>query len=52
MVFDQNSRYGTIVIEDPLKIAVGKKGRSVQIGRTLLNFVIKKKEKRLIDEIC
>lgn len=41
-MFDSKSKFGTLVKEDNLQIEIGRISRGVQIGRTTLNFEIKK----------
>ena len=41
-VFDSKSKFGTLVKEENLQIEVGRLQRGVQIGRTTLNFEIRK----------
>jgi hypothetical protein len=50
-IFDRNSKFGTVVVEQPLTMAIGKVPRAVQIGRTVIDFVVKKKNKSFLDEI-
>ena len=44
MVFDNKSKFGTLVRYDGMSMDVGKGSRGVQIGRTTLYFELKKKE--------
>ena len=46
-IFDSKSKFGTLVKEDPLKLEIGRLPRGVQIGRTMLNFEMKKDVSRL-----
>ena len=41
-LFDNKSKFGTLVKEDNLSIEVGNSPKRVQIGRTTLSFDIKK----------
>jgi hypothetical protein len=44
VVFDNKSKFGTLVRYDNMSLEIGKSGRGVQIGRTTLSFEIKKRE--------
>lgn len=37
-IFDSKSKFGTLVKEDNMQLEIGRSTRSVQIGRTTLNF--------------
>ena len=41
-IFDNKSKFGTLVKEENLEINLGKELRGIQIGRTILNFEVKK----------
>ena len=41
-IFDSKSKFGTLVKEDNMQLEIGRSTRSVQIGRTTLNFDIKR----------
>ena len=43
-IFDSKSKFGTLVKEENLEISLGKELRGVQIGRTILNFEMKKEQ--------
>ena len=44
VIFDNKSKFGTLVKEENMSIEISKGARGVQIGRTTLNFEVKKKE--------
>jgi hypothetical protein len=48
-VLDNESKFGTAVVEDPLSLEIGKTARAVQIGNTLLTIAVKKESKILQD---
>ena len=41
-IFDSKSKFGTLVKDEPLNLEIGRLARGVQIGRTMLNFELKK----------
>lgn len=41
-VFDNKSKFGTLVKENNLNIEIGKSMRGIQVGRTTLNFELRK----------
>ena len=46
-IFDNKSKFGTLVKEDNLNLEIGKSMRGIQIGRTTLNFEIKKEQNQI-----
>ncbi len=43
-MFDNKSKFGTLVREDKMEIELGRMGQGIQIGRTVVSFELKKEE--------
>ncbi len=44
-IFDNKSKFGTLIKEDEMTLELNKTSMGIQIGRTVVTFELKRKEK-------